>query len=247
MAAFLLVLARIGPLFAVAPFFSSKMFPMRARMICAVALAVGLTPVVGRGQVIALEILPLTGLLMKEALVGLAFAFSLSLLFAALQVAGSFLDTLIGFSYGSLVDPITGTSTSVLANLYGLVGVAIFLAIGGDTWVIAGLARTYELVPLADAPELASLIAGVIHVFTHIFAAALEVAAPVLLALVLTDAAFGVVSRVVPQLNVFAVGFPAKIAVGLLFVGISLPFVGAWLADGLQQSVKDALGALQVA
>jgi flagellar biosynthesis protein FliR len=69
----------------------------------------------------------------------------------------------------------------------------------------------------------------------------------VLLALIITDAAIGVVSRVVPQLNVFAVGFPAKIAVGLLLVGVSLPFAAGWLADELQRSVSTALQSLQVA
>jgi flagellar biosynthetic protein FliR len=69
----------------------------------------------------------------------------------------------------------------------------------------------------------------------------------VLLALVITDAAIGVVSRVVPQLNVFAVGFPAKIAVGLLLVGASLPFAAGWLSDELQRSVSTALQSLKVA
>jgi flagellar biosynthetic protein FliR len=69
----------------------------------------------------------------------------------------------------------------------------------------------------------------------------------VLLALILTDCAFGMVSRVVPQLNVFAVGFPAKVAVGLVVVGASLPFVAGWLGDELQRSVAAALQALRVA
>ena len=71
--------------------------------------------------------------------------------------------------------------------------------------------------------------------------------AVVLLAVVLTDVAFGLVSRVVPQLNVFAVGFPAKVAVGLVVVGASLPFVAGWLGDELQRSVAAALQALRVA
>jgi flagellar biosynthetic protein FliR len=74
----------------------------------------------------------------------------------------------------------------------------------------------------------------------------LEVAAPVLLALVITDAAFGIVSRVMPQLNVFAVGFPAKVAVGLLLIGVSLPFAANWIADELQHSVALALRSLKV-
>jgi flagellar biosynthesis protein FliR len=72
------------------------------------------------------------------------------------------------------------------------------------------------------------------------------VCAPVLLAVVITDAALGVVARVVPQLNVFAVGFPAKVAVALLLLGASLPFAAGWLSDELQHSVSDALQTLRV-
>jgi flagellar biosynthesis protein FliR len=73
------------------------------------------------------------------------------------------------------------------------------------------------------------------------------VAAPVMVALIITEAALGVVSRVVPQINIFAVGFPAKIAIGLLLVGASLPFAAGWLSDELQRSVATALRTLQVA
>ena len=83
--------------------------------------------------------------------------------------------------------------------------------------------------------------------FVGIFVAAIQVAGPVMLALILTDAAFGMVSRVVPQLNVFAVGFAAKIVVGLLVLGVTLPFVAGWLTDELQRSVADALRTLKVA
>ena len=83
--------------------------------------------------------------------------------------------------------------------------------------------------------------------FGSILISAMEVAGPVLLALILTDAAFGVVSRVVPQLNVFAVGFPAKVVVGLLLVTATLPFVAGWIGDELQQDVGLALQAIRVA
>jgi flagellar biosynthetic protein FliR len=75
----------------------------------------------------------------------------------------------------------------------------------------------------------------------------MELAAPVVLAVIITDAAFGVVARVVPQLNVFAVGFPAKVTVGLLVIGVSLPFAAGWISDELQQSVGAALHSLRVA
>jgi flagellar biosynthesis protein FliR len=179
-------------------------------------------------------------------LIGGVFAFAIGALFAALSTAGSFLDTSIGFSYGSLVDPLTGNQSSVLAQAYALVGTLVFIAIGGDGWVVQGLARTYDLVGLEQAPDLGRLIGSADAVFGAIFTSALEVAGPVMLALILTDAAFGVVSRVVPQLNVFAVGFPAKVVVGLLLVAATLPFVANWISGELQQDVGAALQAIRV-
>jgi flagellar biosynthetic protein FliR len=244
-AAFFLVLARVSPLFVLAPLFSSPILPPRVRGVVAVALAVGLSPVViQRG--IPLDTVGLAGLVGKELMIGLAFAFALGALFAAISVAGTFLDTMIGFSFGGLVDPMTGTTSAVLAQTYGLVAVLIFIAIGGDAWVIQGMAQTYELVPIDAWPALGAMVAGVDEAFVGIFAAAIQVAGPVLLALVLTDAAFGMVSRVVPQLNVFQVGFPAKVLVGLVLLGVTLPFVAGWLGEELQASVAAALDALEV-
>ncbi len=87
---------------------------------------------------------------------------------------------------------------------------------------------------------------GALEAFVGIFGAAIQVAGPVLLALILTDAAFGMVSRVVPQLNVFAVGFAAKIIVGLLILAVTLPFLAGWLSDELEASVSEALRMLRV-
>jgi flagellar biosynthetic protein FliR len=246
-AAFVLVLARISPLFVLAPLFSSKLVTARVRGIVAVGLAIGIAPVASKGVTLPLGVYDLFWLVLKEMLVGATFAFAIGALFAALSTAGSFLDTSIGFSYGSLVDPLTGSQSSVLAQAYGLVGTLVFIAIGGDAWVVQGLARTYDLVGLEQAPDLGRLISSADSVFGAIFTSAIEVAGPVMLALILTDAAFGVVSRVVPQLNVFAVGFPAKVVVGLLLVAATLPFVANWISGELQQDVGAALQAIRVA
>lgn len=246
-AAFFLVLARVSPLFLLAPLFSSRSIPGRVRGVIAVGIAFGLAQIVAPGGRIPMDPVGFGGLLLKELLVGLAYSYTLAALFAAVTAAGSLLDTLIGFSYGALVDPVTGNQASVLSNVYTLVGVMIFIAIGGDGLVIRGLAESYDLVPLLDAPALGSMVGGAQEAFASVLGSALKICAPVLLALVLTDAAFGVVSRVVPQLNVFAVGFPAKVAVGLTLIGVTLPFVAGWLADELQRSVAAALSALKVA
>jgi flagellar biosynthetic protein FliR len=246
-AGFILVLARISPLFVVAPLFSSRQVPARVRTVVACALAVGLTPIAMHGQQIPNDVLALFGMVLKELLVGLAFALSLALLFAAVSSAGALLDMLVGFSFGAIVDPLTGNQSAVLTQLYGFVALAVFVVIDGTSWVVGGLARTFELVPLTAAPDIRSLAAGVIATFTTIFSSALQVAAPVLLAVVITDVAFGVVTRVVPQLNVFAVGFPVKVVVGMLVVAASLPFVSAWISDQLQLSVAQALETIKLA
>jgi flagellar biosynthetic protein FliR len=243
---FFLVLARVGPLFVLAPLFSSPVMPGRVRGVVAVALAVGLAPIVSRSE-ITTDALALGGLVAKEALVGLAFAFTIGALFAALSVAGSFLDTTIGFAFGAVVDPISGNQNAVLAQLYALMGVLIFIAINGDAWVVQGLAKTYDLVPMESFPALGALTSGALEAFVAIFVSAIQVAGPIMLALILTDAAFGMVSRVVPQLNVFAVGFSAKVVVGIGLLAVTMPFLSGWLGDELERSVSDALRFLKVA
>jgi flagellar biosynthetic protein FliR len=100
---------------------------------------------------------------------------------------------------------------------------------------------------LTDAPRLGSIVGAAEQAFSTIFTSAFEIGAPVLAALLITDVAFGVVSRVVPQMNIFAVGFPTKVAVAMLLVGASLPFVSGWISGQLSESVGAALGALHVA
>jgi flagellar biosynthetic protein FliR len=244
---FILVLARVTPLFVIAPLFSSHMIPAHVRGIIAVGISIGLAPIALHGQHIPTDPFVLGGLVIEGMLVGGGLAMTLAVLMGAVESAGSVIDVLSGFSYGNLINPINGGQGAVITRFYSLVGTLIFLVIGGDAWTLRGLDRTFQLVPLTGAPRLSSLVGGVEHVFAGVFTAAVEVAAPVLVALLITDVAFGVVSRVVPQLNVFAVGFPTKVAVAMLVVGASLPFTAAWISNQLSVSVGDALGALHVA
>ncbi len=247
LAGVILVHARVTPLVVLAPLFSSAMIPPRVRTVIAVGISIGLTPIALHGQHVPGAPFALFALVLEGLLVGLAFSLVLSVLMVALESAGALIDVISGFSYGSLINPINGESAAVMTRFYSLVGTLIFLVINGDAWTLRGLDRTFQLVPLGAAPRLGPLVGGAERVFSGVFAAALEVAAPVLVALLITDVAFGVVSRVVPQLNVFAVGFPTKVAVALLVVGASLPFVANWINNQVTVSVGEALGALHVA
>ncbi len=244
---FILVLARVTPLFLLAPIFSSSVIPPVVKGVIAVGISVGLTPIAMHGQHIPSDPVQIAGLVLEGLLVGTSFAFALAVLMGAVESAGSFIDVVSGFSYGELLNPISGQTGAVMSRFYVLFGTMIFLVIGGDAWTLRGLGRTFELVPLTEAPKLGSLIGGAEQAFSTIFASALEIGAPVLAALLITDVAFGVVSRVVPQMNVFAVGFPTKVAVAMLVVAASLPFVSGWINGQLSESVSAALGALHVA
>ena len=246
-AAYMLVLARITPLFIIAPVFSSKMLIPRVRAVLAVALAVGITPMAAHGHHIPTDPLALFALMIQGFLVGFAVAFAMACVFAAVAGAGVLGDSLSGFSYGATVDPINGNQGGSLSNLYTFVGTAMFLAIGGDAWMLRALTTTFRVIPINHGPHIAGLLSGAETMFSTVLIGAIELAAPVMLALTVTDIAFGMVSKVVPQLNVFAVGFPVKVGVALIVVGVSLPFLGGWMSDQLQNSVGTAIHTLQMA
>ena len=241
---FFLVLARITPLFIVAPLFSSTMIPGAVKGVIAVAFAIGLTGIAMHGQHIPGDPIPVAGLIAVNLLVGLLLAFVIAGMFAAVQMAGGLADIVSGFSFGATIDPINGNQGGTFTELYGLVGVMLFIAIGGDAWILQGLTRTFALVPLTKAPQLGPMVSGAETATSSMFVAAIEVAAPAILALLITDVAFGLVSKVVPQLNVFAVAFPLKVGVALLVVSASLPFLGGWMSNQMYTSVATALHAL---
>ena len=160
---FILVLARVTPLFVIAPLFSSQIIPPHVRGIIAVGISIGLAPIALQGQHVPSDALTLIGLVVEGLLVGLGFAFTLAVLMAGIESAGSAIDVLSGFSYGQLINPMNGQESAVIARFYSLVGTLIFLVIGGDAWTLRGLDRTFALVPLTSGPQLGSveaLIAG---------------------------------------------------------------------------------------
>jgi flagellar biosynthesis protein FliR len=241
---FFLVLARITPLFVVAPLFSSSMIPNPVKGVVAVGFAIGLTGIAMHGQHIPGDPLPVAGLLVVNLLVGLLLAFAVSVVFVAIQTAGGLVDSLSGFSFGATIDPINGNQGGTFTELYGLVGVMLFMAIGGDAWTLQGLGRTFALVPLTKAPQISSMVAGAETASASIFLLAVEVAAPAILAMLITDVAFGLVSKVVPQMNAFSIALPLKVGVAILVVGASLPFLGGWMSNQMYTSVATALNAL---
>jgi flagellar biosynthetic protein FliR len=243
--AFLLVLCRVGGLFVLAPIFSGRMIPVQAKMIIAGAVSFTMMPIVTAGVTIPTGI-AVAPLMVKETLVGLAFALALGALGAAVQFAASILDTMIGFSMAALIDPMTQAPAAILGQFYSLFSVLVFLLIGGDQLMIEGFAASYRLIPIGETPSVTQLGTLATSDLSTVSLIGLELGAPVIIALALVDIAFGLIARTVPQMNVFVVGLPAKIMVGFAAIGASLAFVTGDLQSLLQQTVMQTLTALKV-
>ena len=240
-AAFVLVLARIGGLFFFAPIFSSKLIPARAKFMAAGAISLALSPLASNGRVIPQDPVEIASLVVKEIIVGLAIALALGVVAAAVHAGASIIDAVGGFSFASLVDPFTNMQGSPFAQLYGVFATMILLVSGGDHIMIQGLARSYDLVPIDAALHFGRMADLALTGLMQVFLIGLEVTAPVLLALVLTDMALGMIARAVPQMNVFFVGAPAKIMVAFAVAAASLPFVALRLEEALGEAVMRAL------
>lgn len=243
--AFVLVMARVGGIFLLAPAFSARALPMKVKVVVAAAISFALTPVATNGKAVPLDPAAFAPLIVKEAAVGIAFALSLAVVTAAVQFAASLADTLIGFSFAQLVDPMSSVQGGPIGALYGMVATIVFMVSGGDRLVVLGLARSYSLVPLTGVPHVESLAGFAAAGLSQVFVIGLELAAPILLALLVTDCAFGLVARMVPQLNVFFVGIPVKIMLGVGVIAASLPFVVNHLGGDIQSSVIRGLSALR--
>jgi flagellar biosynthesis protein FliR len=241
--AFVLVLGRVAPLFLLAPIFSSAIVAQRAKFLLAAGIAIAITPVASHGHTIPTDPFVFGMTLAQEVGIGIAFALALGALAAAVAAGASLLDTLVGFSFGALVDPMTGNQNAILGQVYSLFATMIFLVFGGLGLMIMGLAQTYTLIPLGTFPSTSVLAQLALHSIEQIPIIGLELAAPVLLAVIVADAVFGIVARAVPQMNVLVLGLPAKVLLAFAVIGASLPFVGLHLEDDLTHSISDSLNA----
>jgi flagellar biosynthesis protein FliR len=242
--AFILVLGRVAPLFLLAPVFSASLLAARSKFVAAAAISIALAPIASRHHAIPTDPLAFALLFAHEALIGLAFAFALGVLAAAVQAGASLVDTLSGFSLGASLDPITGSQNAVLGQVYSIFAVMIFVITGGVQLMIMGVARSYSLVPLGSSPSPSQFAALALHGLESVPVIGLELVAPVLIALVVTDVALGLLARSVPQMNAFMLGLPAKVILAFAVVAASLPFVATHLQGDLVQALTTALGAL---
>ncbi|TWC42952.1 flagellar biosynthetic protein FliR [Pseudomonas sp. SJZ079] len=234
---FLLPMFRVAALLMVMPIVGTQLVPTRIRLYFALGICLVLVPnLPPMPQVDALS-LPAFMLIAQEILVGVMLGFVLQLFFHAFVIAGQILATQMGLGFASMVDPANGVSVAVIGQFFTMLVTLLFLAMNGHLVVFEVLAESFVTLPVGSGLqidhywELASKLGWV-------FGAGLLLVLPAITALLVVNIAFGVMTRAAPQLNIFSIGFPLTLVLGLVIVWISM-------ADILAQYQVFATEALQ--
>ncbi|NLG18284.1 MAG: flagellar type III secretion system protein FliR [Fibrobacter sp.] len=240
---FLLIFVRISTTIALLPIFGSQAVPVQLKVALSLILALILfNSVMSIGPVTSQPLSTGTFimLIVKEAAVGLGIGFVSSLLFTAVQFAGRLIDTEIGFGFVELMDPFTDEPVTVLGQLQVIIFTILFLLFNGHYFLILAIQKSFELVPLMNVHFPSGQLAfHVTALVGNVFVLAIKFSAPIYVTLVLTELSLGVVARTVPQINIFFVGLPLKIAVGLGSAIIVLPLLASFFQRMVEALIQD--------
>lgn len=229
----LLAGVRIAAFLVISPPFAHRGIPGTVKAMLAMGLALLVAPR-ARAASDPTDIAGFVGQLAMQVLIGAALGFLVALVFSAVQSAGGLIDLFAGFQLSQAYDPMNQFSGAQFARLYQLTAIVLLFASDGYQLVILGLVRTFDVLPLGMPLDLAVMAAASTAGLTQMFLAALQVAGPLAVVLFLADVGLGLLTRVAPALNAFALGFPLKILLTLLLAG------AAYLA--LPQLVSSLVG-----
>lgn len=238
LAGYLLAVARIGGFVLVAPPFNTRSVPARARVGVALAMAVPLSAFVGDGAP-ALASSALLLQMVLQVFVGVSLGFLVTVAVATLQSIGELIDVVGGFNLSMAMDPLLLVQTSVIGRLHQLVAVTVLFASDGHLMVLHGLARSMQVMPQPTL-SIADTVRVVADDVSGLMLAAVQVAGPVIAAMLVADVALGLLTRAAPALNAFSLGFPLKILLTLLLAGL----VVAQLPELLRHLVETSVGTM---
>jgi flagellar biosynthetic protein FliR len=238
---FLLIFVRTTAFMFAAPFFSIRNVPVYIKVSFGLILAALLYPVLNINQVAPDAGSSLYWLsVIQETLVGLILGFTATLAFSAIRMAGQFIDLHIGFAMAGLFDPVSGVHTTLIGEFLYIMAMLLFFVLDGHHTLLILLSRSYEAVPLMGAVFEPALAGEVAAIFYSAFALGFKIAAPIITVMFISDISLSLISRTVPQLNVFITGFPLKVGFGFLALIVFIPLF-ANLVGGVVSEMQRAL------
>jgi len=236
-ASFMLPMFRITALLMTMPVFGTTLVPRRVRMYFALAITVVVAPVLPpMPQVNALDLSALL-LIGEQIIIGAGMGLLLQLFFQAFVIAGQILSTQMGMGFASMVDPTNGVSSAVIGQFFTMLVTLVFLGMNGHLVVIETLIESFTTMPVGSG-LLVSNFWDLANGLTWVMGAGLRIVLPAITALLVINIAFGIMTRAAPQLNIFSIGFPLTLVLGMGIMWLTL-------ADILNQYQPLAIDALQ--
>ncbi|MDQ2680930.1 MAG: flagellar biosynthetic protein FliR [Candidatus Eremiobacteraeota bacterium] len=239
---FLLVLIRVTVMLSVLPVFSAAQIPRLTR----VGIGMVITFAVFQG---VHTIAPLANLydliaaVISQLVLGLIFGFVAQLVFMGIQLAGEILDIQIGFAVANVFNPMTQQSVTVIGELELALATLLFLVSDSHLLLLQGIGGSFNVLPLPYIQLDPSVAGNIVIFFTMATMIVFKIAAPAAIALFITTVALGLMARVAPQMNVFVVGFPLQIGIGLIMLAVSVPLLG-FVAPELFREIPGQLNSV---
>ncbi|CAA9890986.1 Flagellar biosynthetic protein FliR [Candidatus Methylobacter favarea] len=242
-ASFIWPLLRITAMFIAVPVFSIRAVPARVRLILAVAITFVVMPLLP--ALPAVEMFSYEGgmVAIAQVMIGLVSGFIVQLVFSSVIFAGQGIALSMGLGFASLIDPQNGQQVPVVAQFYVIISTLIFFNLDGHLLLIKMLLDSFTTLPIGVEGVAKADIWVIIGWSSRMFAVGLLLAMPVIVSLLLVNVSFGVATRAAPQLNIFSVGFPVTLMLGILLMWLTLPEVSEQIA-GLLTNAYELLGQL---
>ncbi len=231
-------LTRILGLIMVTPVFGHRAVPARVKIGLGVFIALIVSPAlppmpdVGLGSWYGLLIL------VQQFLIGVAIGFVMRVVFAAVEAAGEIVGLQMGLGFASFFDPQSAGQTLVLARFFNLLAVLVFLAVNGHLLLLGILTESFQTLPISAQPVSAAGFRNVAAFGSTVFAVGLQLALPLIAILLMTNLALGILTRSAPQLNIFAIGFPITLGVGLIVLDLTLPYFAPQFERMIQHGLE---------
>ncbi len=227
---------RILGLFSVSPVFSMRVIPVRARIGLAFFVAVCAQPMLQGSATMPLNHPDALGAVVQQVVIGLAIGFAIRLVFASVELAGEVIGLQMGLNFASFFDPSSSAQVSAVGRFFGHIATLFFVVINGHLMVLMAVVKSFDRFPV-DGHFLNAL--GQMRLYelgANLFSSALWIALPMMALLMFVNLALGIVSRVAPQMNIYAVGFPVTLTVGLLGIAATLPMLEQPMLTLMQQA-----------
>ncbi|SFC85719.1 flagellar biosynthetic protein FliR [Massilia yuzhufengensis] len=240
-------LTRILGLVASAPLFGNAGVPMSIKLSLGVLLAAVIAPTVPAGP--ALDPTSWAGLLIlvKELLIGVAMGFAMRVVFAAIEYAGEVASMTMGLGFAVFFDPNSRGRSAAVAQFLTLVATMAFLAVNAHLVLLAALAESFVTMPISSTPFSGNAPLELARWGGRIFSSGLQLALPIVAALLITNVALGILTRAAPQLNIFGIGFPVTLGVGFLTLSLAMPYLGMPIVNLFNQGIEAGRAAPRAA